>query len=744
MGGEKRIEYFEVLAILLLGLLLRIYAGRNAIQGGNVLFQGVDDYYHMRRALYTVTHFPNTISFDSYIDYPFGTNITWPPLWDQLIAGSSLVLGQHSQHGIEMVGAALPIIVGSMAIIVVYIMIRKIFGRNVALMSAFMTALAPFFLIKTMLGAADHHGLEVLLFLCSVMFLILAISTTNRRPILAAASGVSMAALAYTWAGAAAYFSVILIYFVVQMTIDLAKKSPPSKDVIITVLTSLGIALVLTLPFWSKEWMSSSFFGLVVIAAAVIFLFGLGKIIYHKNFNWATFPVVVLGLAGVLVIISRLFFSSLPVFERVNALIISGGEYIFSGGMIGLISEAEPLFSRPHYLFINQVPTNMGWNLLLSVVALAVLIRHMWLTREAVELRRGQLLFLVFAVYSLILTMGQVRFFYLSSIATGILISILFYKISEYIIKRSGRSDICDNRSKILLALLFLFLVLPTVSEDISYTYIVPQIAGDWYESLNWLEQNSNKTSYYDEPNKTPEYSIMSWWDNGNWIIYESQRPVVANNFQLGVEDSTRFFLSKNEEAATAILDNRSSRYIITDSNMLYGKLPGIALWAGENPSDYINTEHVGTYLAITPTKNLSQTVLARLHIMDGSTMGHMRLIYESPTAVGSNPKNKKVKIFEYVQGAIIRVTTEHKQQVVSILNMTSNQGRSFSYYNLGSPLANICEIRVPYSTEKKYDTHAIAAYTVFFVDSSGILKYKKINVTEEDVMKGKTIEVKL
>ena len=155
----KRSEPLELLAIFLLSLVLRLYAGRNSLPGGNVLIVGYDEFYHMRRILYTVAHFPNTLWFDSYIDYPHGYSITWPPLFDQLMAAVSLAFGQHSQHGIEMVSATMPTILGSIAILVVYYMVKEIFDRKVALMSAFMTVLAPYYLQKSMLGETGHHWL---------------------------------------------------------------------------------------------------------------------------------------------------------------------------------------------------------------------------------------------------------------------------------------------------------------------------------------------------------------------------------------------------------------------------------------------------------------------------------------------------------------------------------------------------------------------------------------------------------
>jgi asparagine N-glycosylation enzyme membrane subunit Stt3 len=118
--------------------------------------------------LYTVNHFPRTLRFDSYLDYPKGMNLTWPPLYDQLSATISLVLGQHNQQNVEMKAAFIPPVLGALAVVVVYYMVREAFKRNVALLAAFMAAIAPSHLWRSMLGATDHHSLGVLLFLLAL------------------------------------------------------------------------------------------------------------------------------------------------------------------------------------------------------------------------------------------------------------------------------------------------------------------------------------------------------------------------------------------------------------------------------------------------------------------------------------------------------------------------------------------------------------------------------------------------
>jgi oligosaccharyl transferase (archaeosortase A-associated) len=736
MDREKRIEPLELLAIFFLGLVLRLYAGRNTFQGENVLFTGYDEFYHMRRILYTVSHFPSTLWFDSYLDYPHGMNITWPPFFDQLMAVVSLAFGQRSQHGIEMVSAIVPVIIGSIAIIAVYYMIREIFDRKVAVMSAFMTALAPYYLQKSMMGETDHHSLEVLLLIFAVMFLVLALSRKERRYLFAVAAGVSMAGLAYTWIGSSAYFGLVLVYALVQMSMDL-KNGVSSKETVTTLVAAFGITLVFTLPFWNTSWLSPSFFGTLAIMATIIIFFAVSKLLGDRKVNWAFFPMVVVILGFALTFLSKTL-SSFWIFNRVNNLVSYGVGELFGGGMIGKIAEAEPLYARPDIFFSNFILSNIGWNLILAVIGLAVLTGYLWHSWQDTEKKESKLLFLVFAFYTLAITIGQIRFLYLSSITMGILISILFFRVADF---ASQKTDGLSHLPRLLItALLFILLVLPTTFEAYSITNETPQIAGDWYNSLNWLEKNSNTTSWYDNPNKTPEYSVLSWWDYGNWVLYQAKRPVVANNFQTGVEDASKFYLSEDERTATDVLDARRTKYVITDYNMLYGKLPALAIWANKEVSEYQSIQDLGgNYMAVVPTKKLYQTTLALLHFIDGSSLGHFRLIYESHTVVGQNPPTSSLKIFEYVPGALIKVSNAPGQKVVALLNMTSNQGRKFIYVNEGTT-----EVRVPYSTEKRYETHAITPYLVVSGNNSTKMKKQNINITEDDVHNGKVIDVTL
>jgi dolichyl-diphosphooligosaccharide--protein glycosyltransferase len=736
MDRGKRSEPAELLAIVLFGFLLRLFAGRSSLTENGILLPGYDEFYHMRRILYTVNHFPNTLWFDSYLNYPHGLFITWPPLFDQISATLCVILGQHTKAGVEMVASFVPMLNGILAIIVVYCIVKELFDHRVALMASFMTALAPYFILKTMFAGTDHHSLEVLLLLVTLLFVIMATTRKEKRYLFAGAAGVAMAALAYTWLGAGIYLGIFLVYAAVRMTLDL-RDERPSTDTATTLLIAFVVAFILVLPFWNTPWLSPSFLGIAAVIVALSIMFALSRFMEARKVSWVKFPLSILALVIVFVLSAR-FMSG---FFGLGALIQYGLDYIWGGGMIGKISEAEPLVHNLATLY-QVVFSWLGLNLLFSLAGIAALIIHI---RHSVGgMRQGRLLLLVWAVFALLLTFGQTRFLYISIIAMGVLISILFFLVVDLVDKRLSAGQ--EKAPKGWAAIVLLILIAPMLGDAV---YVVssagstpPPVEGDWQESLLWLKENSDTTSYYDHPLNIPEYSVMSWWDYGNWIVYMAERPVVANNFQAGVEDAARFYLSENEENATALLNARGSRYIMADFDLVYGKLPALISWTNGDLDSYMRMEEDGSQIAAIPQPRLFNTTLGRLYLFDGAGTGHFRLIHESSTFVGGrdNPKSE-VKIFEYVPGALIRVQAGPDQKVGALLNITTNQGRSFNYVNEATPNDGVFEMRVPYSTEDRYGTRAVDPYLVFSGNEKGV-KMQNLNVSEEDVLKGRTLEV--
>jgi dolichyl-diphosphooligosaccharide--protein glycosyltransferase len=395
--------------------------------------------------------------------------------------------------------------------------------------------------------------------------------------------------------------------------------------------------------------------------------------------------------------------------------------------------EATPIYVGSDFVSF------FGLGLLIPLFGLAALVVHM----RRSPLQRGQILFLVWTVFTMVLSVAQIRFLYIFSANAAILAGYLFFWAKDRInvAERPGRAD--PQMTKILPLALLIVIVLPSAVGLMAMIEDEPAIAGDWPEALRWLEDNTPATSNFEEPYAVPEYSILSWWDYGNWILYRSKRTVVANNFQAGAVDAARFYLSESEEEAMEILEYRGSRYVTTDESMLYEKLPAIVSWIDEDPSSYLDITDDQDVLTFEHSRRFMGTTLAALHLFDGGGMGHLRLIHETNTTRGLIYSTNKIKIFEKVPGARIAGTARSDRPVGALLNVTSNQGRKFQYFTSVMPRDGRYEITVPYSTENRSEIRAVGAYQVGpVVEVSTWGMVKEVEVSEEDVLCGRVIEV--
>lgn len=124
--AEKNKNKFLIL-ILLLALAVRLWVFPVVFSNGGVTLLGADTYYHARRILATVANFPSTLSFDSYINFPYGARIGWAPLYDQFTALIALMVGVGSPsfYTIEATAAFIPLLLGVLTVYLVFLITQK-------------------------------------------------------------------------------------------------------------------------------------------------------------------------------------------------------------------------------------------------------------------------------------------------------------------------------------------------------------------------------------------------------------------------------------------------------------------------------------------------------------------------------------------------------------------------------------------------------------------------------------------
>lgn len=753
-----------LLGILILALAVRFWVYPIVFSGGNITFLGADSYYHARRILATVPNFPHALAFDSYIDFPYGAKIGWAPLYDVFIASIALIIGggSPSSYTVEATTAIVPMLLGVITVYLVFLITGKIFNLRVALISAFIFAITPSHVYVSFLGYPDHHVAETLLSTAAYLFFLIALKKSNeiklsfnnfrdnilRNSLYPALTGITLALSILTWNGAPIFIGLIGMYILIQFVID-RRIGRSSDSIIITGAVSFLVSLFIITPialltgsgFDYNSYLPSLFH--VVFLAAFFFLCVLLGLMQHMQFKkWWYNPLLLIMIFFAAVFSLQIFY---PEFYQSA---FNGLNYLYGEGILSTIQEAVPLFKSETGLFtLDNV-----WRAFTLGFYLAILSLVYYIYKTAHEKYSNEAVFLiVWTLIVLALTVLQKRFIYLLAvnvaIFSGYFISIILEKSTPEPVnkKRKGkqRSQSASSPIPVITILLISLLAIPNiiVINSMATSTSAPDL--DFRDSFKWLRENSPSTSYYYNPDKPPEYGIMSWWDYGNWILYIAQRPVVANNFQTGINDAAQFLTAPDEKTANEILDKRKARFVITDAQMVKLKFKSIAMLAGKDPNDYYEKKQISdkgqVRNVIVENRNFFDTMLSQLHVFDGDGFSHYRLVYESNTTAIRSPDLKYVKIFEYVPGAILSGRAMDGDVKVT-LDIMTNQRRAYTYTQTTIARNGKYEIIVPYPTSgSRYETRSSADYTVQIGNIS-----KTAAVRETDVIEGKRLIVDL
>jgi dolichyl-phosphooligosaccharide-protein glycotransferase len=810
--SSLKLSIISLTAVTLVAFLMRMLSYASVTANGSITFTGYDDFYHMRRILYTASNFPHSLNFDSYLNYPYGFEIGWPPLFDLLGGLLAKILGggQPDLHTVEFAGALLPVLLGVLTIIPLYIAASSVFDRKTGLLGALIFAVLPAHVSISRFGAVDHHVAETLLSTAAYAFFILALkwakdgslSLTSLKTIysekklvkslvFAAASGLCLALLIFTWIGAPIFASFIVLYAFIQTTINL-KAGKNSDYLLICSIACLFSTLLFTIPLSAGSLRSGlemsamhlswfQVFYVFSLLAGTFILWGFSSYISKKGMNWKYYPgilILVLG-AGLLSLRIVSVESYAFVFEGIN-FFLGKGEYI------GTISEALPLFlDAQGNLYLSAVLAAFGFCFPAALAALFLL----GLEWKGENSTPEGVFFLLWTVFFAYLAISQRRFSYLFAVNVSILTAYFLWVLLESLnfetearklvksgqttgkntmpILQTGKETKLKAKSKqkmnngsglkkgqdpdyfkLVSSLLLMGLIfVPCIWMGSAIAKSTGSIDPEWQDSLRWLRTSTPETSYYLEPSETPEYGVLSWWDYGNWIVYLSRRPAISNNFQTGVQDSALFFTTDSEQEGKAIMEKLKVKYVIVDKLMASGKFGAIVELAGKNIENYVDIKTVngkgGFETSVTAKKGFLNTEIYKLYELDGTNLGNLRLVHESTASEKEDVKKNSVKVFEFVPGAKLSGTSIPSQPVTATLELSSNTGRKFTYQNKAvSDKNGSFEITVPYSTENM--AGGVNASSAYSLSAGENVTISGIQVTESDILKGNRVKVNI
>jgi oligosaccharyl transferase (archaeosortase A-associated) len=326
----ERLPIFNILYIIFgISLIIRTVLPYNRVFGGEMVMFGSDDpVFHLRLIENELfgNHFPHRIYFDPYTLFPHGDPLHFAPLYDQLPAFFTWLigLGAPTYRLMETVVAYYPAVLGALVVFPVYFIGKEIYSKEVGLLSAFLIAILPGFLFRSILGAADHHQGEVLFSTIAMMFLVMALKrakasgitfehiakrdwTSLKTPLVFIfLASFSFGLYALTWVGCVLFVFIVFVTFFAQYLIEHLRGNSTDYLCMVGVPVFL-IPLLMIAPFLKYSGMySSTHVASMLIGALWVFvllvLSIISLILSKKGIAPRWFYLVMILAVGILVL----------------------------------------------------------------------------------------------------------------------------------------------------------------------------------------------------------------------------------------------------------------------------------------------------------------------------------------------------------------------------------------------------------------------------------------------------------
>ncbi|MDD1729723.1 MAG: oligosaccharyl transferase, archaeosortase A system-associated, partial [Methanospirillum sp.] len=395
-------------------------------------------------------------------------------------------------------------------------------------------------------------------------------------------------------------------------------------------------------------------YGLIILTTLILFV--ISRYLHdHSLFQY------ILALIGVSVIALALFALSCP--DMFQYLVSNANAFFGQSIHWKTIREAKPwTFEDAWHTF--------QYGLILFAIGVAILLNRI---RKGIS--PSDLFVLIWSVVVLYATMQHIRYEYYLAVPLAILGGTALSSAIQYVrlprcfhtlwsadIRKTEvtrkRHDHTHQHTGLRSlfscgGLYFCFLLLLGVlftynSLGVDLAFGPLHLNPDWRESMEWMDLNTPDPGvdylkiYQEEQWQPPteSYGVMSWWDYGHMITYIAKRMPNANPFQKGVDGdygAARFFITTNESESSGILDNRKTRYIITDYLMDVSIFWAMATW--NNPDVGLSPYQRNFIIPNKNNPNSGQnysffmepyyrTMVSRLHNFDGSLKNPDRVFY--------------------------------------------------------------------------------------------------------------------
>ncbi len=747
-ADRRAVRVLAPLGLFLLAVAVRALPWRSVLTERFVLPFGNDAFYHMRRIIYSVVHFPAALEFDPYVSFPAGAKPIWTPVFDWIVA--LLVRPFYRADDLTDLERAVvwvPPLLGGATVVALYFIARVNFGNAVALLSGVTLSLLSGHFWYSQIGFVDHHAAVAF---SSTLLLGASMGLLRRHAGLPAgsrgawlaclATGTALAGTLLVWPGSLLHVGLVEVAFLVYLL------SRPQREQAVDFALRLaavhGVAFLLVAPLGlSSDWPQWSRFTPVVLSSFQPWLFGT-LACYGLACAWLwRRPVGRTGssrsLSGLLLGVVLVAASALAIPDLLVGVEDAWRWFAKRESFQAMVAESRPLITAR--VGVGLASARLSWFAFLvpAVCALAG-----WSVRRDRQ-RAAVFLLLWWSLGLLAVTLVQKRFFNSSSVAVALLMgwaAVWAYRALPSGLRAhpAGRAIGCATLACALLALLA-----PMSQTYQLYVSSQLRLFGDQkvpvsvplmrqgvaIRTAGWLRRNTPPTAGWLDPSARPEYGVLAPWPMGHVIGYVARRPTVVDNFgnDLGERNfqlALRYY-EGDEAAAREILDQLGVRYVIAqDRSAFLGKAPpsgsmfySLYYWDG---TGYTPGARGGSD---------PQPVVA---------LEQHRLIFESrPLRRGPERRPSLFKVFEYVAGAQVTGRAAPGAPVRVSLELVTNRKREIEYTT--STIAGSdgrYRVRLPYANRGGPDVVRVAPHYTF--ESEGAVA--QLSVDEESVLEAREL----
>ncbi|MCG8590284.1 MAG: hypothetical protein MJE66_13415 [Proteobacteria bacterium] len=737
-SASSALGWAGLLVVAAVALAARLLGWHRVFTSHGVEFYGNDAYYHARRVLYGVEHFPRVLERDAFLNFPAGGEAIWSPAFDWTATALVLLLGADSEaEAVKRVLVWIPPLLGAAAVLLVMALARRRWGFGPAAAAGATLAVLPAHVSYSQLGFFDHH---VAVAFAWAALLGIAMPLCERRAGSRNRDLARAAALGVIWAGAVLLWPGMLLHVALLDLALLATALATDDAKRATRLAALaavahGVAAGLLWPLCGgRAWAVWGDFSPVVLtsfhpwfaAAQGLYFAALAALCHWCAGDFGRRRR--LGLAalagGGLVLAGLLVAGSLAA-----ALGDVWGWFAREEAFQAEVRESRPLLAGPRGLaralgdlsgWLLVAPLLLGWN-------------HL---RRSASVRPGDQLLLLTTAGLLLAALIQSRF--ANSAAVGLALGVGLALAGWR--PRAGASRV---------ALLTALCLIPSLAAGErgwrnGWALLRGQapLETGWEQRKDllldvarWLRDNTPAAAPFTAVDPDPDYGVLSHWADGHVLLGVGRRPTVVGNFgdDVGTANwrfSHDYYLASEAEAS-AILERLRARYVVFEYR------PARSRWSF-GPASVLSRLYFDDGQVVERSIAAREGEFRRVRAQVPAVERH-RLVYESAPKPYAPSERAGFKVYEHVRGARIVGEAAPGARVSATLTLATERGRRFDFASATrADESGRFSLRVPYATVSR--SGFVRAASDYRLQWRG--QRASVAVSERDVAEGREVAV--